>query len=63
MYNKAKKKIDKELELEEFIKMQKYLKTVQNCFFSRFERMLINQSKYFVIEADPSKNKQKKAPI
>jgi hypothetical protein len=42
--------------------MQKYLKTVQNCFFSRFERMLMNQSKYFVIEATPG-NKQKKAPI
>ena len=42
MYKKAKVKVEKELELEEFIKMQKYMKTIQNCFFSKFERMLLS---------------------
>ena len=51
---KGLRRIDKELEIDQFLKQQIKMKIVMKALFSKIERFLIRNNKKFVIQTDSS---------
>ena len=51
---KGLKRIDKELEIDQFLKQQIKMKIAMKALFSKIERFLIRNNKKFVIQTDSS---------